>query len=143
MSAMTTTARKAGLTAAESFWYVLGCIAFGVAYLQKVPVLPEPADESEKVTRVVNGLKDVALAMEVPVISIVAADREGLLAHADESLDRRSHLVENLLDMSGLQAGALSLFPRPSGLDEIVARALDTLDPLGGDITVAVFADQA
>ena len=38
MSAMTTTARKAGLTAAESFWYVLGCIDFGVAYLQKVPV---------------------------------------------------------------------------------------------------------
>lgn len=31
-------ARKIGMTAAEQFWYILGCIAFGAAYLQKVPV---------------------------------------------------------------------------------------------------------
>ncbi len=36
-------------------------------------------------------------------------------------------LVHNLLDMSRLQAGALSVFPRPAGLDDIVARALDDL----------------
>jgi two-component system, OmpR family, sensor histidine kinase KdpD len=64
------------------------------------------------------------------------ADTEELLATADESLDRLTHLVENLLDMSRLQAGALSLFPRPTGLDEVVARALDNLEPLGGDVTV-------
>jgi two-component system sensor histidine kinase KdpD len=46
--------------------------------------------------------------------------------------------VENLLDMSRLQAGALSLFPRPTGLDEIVARALDNLEPLGGDVMVDI-----
>jgi len=51
-----------------------------VDYLQKVPVIPEPADETEKVTRVVNGLKDIALACEIPVVAIVAADREGLKA---------------------------------------------------------------
>ena len=51
-----------------------------VDYLQKVPVLPEPADEAEKVTRIVSGLKDIALAMGVPVVAIVAADREGLKA---------------------------------------------------------------
>jgi replicative DNA helicase len=51
-----------------------------VDYLQKVPVIPEPSDEAEKVTRIVSGLKDIALAMEVPVIAIVAADREGLKA---------------------------------------------------------------
>ncbi len=54
-------------------------------------------------------------------------DRDELLATADESLDRLAHLVDNLLDMSRLQAGALSVFPRPAGLDEIVARALDDL----------------
>ena len=54
-------------------------------------------------------------------------DREELLATADESLDRLAHLVDNLLDMSRLQAGALSVFPRPAGLDDIVARALDDL----------------
>jgi two-component system, OmpR family, sensor histidine kinase KdpD len=65
-------------------------------------------------------------------------DTEELLATADESLDRLTHLVENLLDMSRLQAGALSLFSRPSGLDEIVARALDNLDPLARDAAVEI-----
>jgi replicative DNA helicase len=51
-----------------------------VDYLQKVPVIPEPPDETEKVTRVVNGLKDIALASEIGVVAIVAADREGLKA---------------------------------------------------------------
>jgi len=51
-----------------------------VDYLQKVPQLPEPSTESEKVTYVVNGLKDIALTEHVPVIAIVAADKEGLKA---------------------------------------------------------------
>jgi replicative DNA helicase len=51
-----------------------------VDYLQKVPVHPEPADEAEKVTRIVSGLKDIALSMGLPVVAIVAADREGLKA---------------------------------------------------------------
>ncbi len=51
-----------------------------VDYLQKVPVIPEPTDEAEKVTRIVGGLKDIALSLELPVIAIVAADREGLKA---------------------------------------------------------------
>jgi len=66
------------------------------------------------------------------------ADTAELLATADESLDRLTHLVGNLLDMSRLQAGALSLFPRPSGLDEIIARSLDDLGPAGRDITVDI-----
>jgi two-component system sensor histidine kinase KdpD len=54
-------------------------------------------------------------------------DRDELLATADESLDRLAHLVDNLLDMSRLQAGALAVFPRPTGLGDVVARALDDL----------------
>ena len=94
--------------------------------------------------------KAAVTSLRSPDVRWDAADTEELLATADESLDRLTHLVENLLDMSRLQAGALSLFPRPSGLDEIVARALDDLDPLGRDITVeipeslpAVYADPA
>ena len=30
-------ARKTGLTAAEKFWYVLGCLYFGAAYFAKIP----------------------------------------------------------------------------------------------------------
>jgi two-component system, OmpR family, sensor histidine kinase KdpD len=66
------------------------------------------------------------------------ADSAELLATADESLDRLTHLVGNLLDMSRLQAGALSLFPKPSGLDEIIAMSLDDLGPAGREITVDI-----
>lgn len=51
-----------------------------VDYLQKVPVIPEPPTETEKVTYVVNGLKDIALSESIPVVAIVAADKEGLKA---------------------------------------------------------------
>jgi two-component system sensor histidine kinase KdpD len=71
-------------------------------------------------------------------VNWAAEDRDELLATADESLDRLTHLVDNLLDMSRLQAGALSLFPRPAGLEEIVSRALDNLDPAGRGITVDI-----
>jgi two-component system sensor histidine kinase KdpD len=82
--------------------------------------------------------KAAVTSLRSPDVRWNAADTDELLATADESLDRLTHLVENLLDMSRLQAGALSLFPRPTGLDEIVARALDNLEPLGADIDVEI-----
>ncbi len=51
-----------------------------VDYLQKVPAFPDPGSEAEKVTVVVGALKELALANRVPVVSIVAADKEGLKA---------------------------------------------------------------
>ena len=51
-----------------------------IDYLQKVPMHSEPGSEAEKVTFIVNGLKDIALSEEVPVLAIVAADKEGLKA---------------------------------------------------------------
>ena len=63
-------------------------------------------------------------------------DREELLATADESLDRLIRLVENLLDLSRLQAGALSVFLRPVALDELIPLALDDLGPGGHDVVV-------
>jgi two-component system sensor histidine kinase KdpD len=65
-----------------------------------------------------------------------AEDHDELLATADESLDKLAHLVDNLLDMSRLQAGALSVFPRPADLEEIVARSLDDLGPAGKTVIV-------
>jgi replicative DNA helicase len=59
-----------------------GNVSVFVDYLQKVAIHPERAtDEAEKVTIVVEGLKDMALALGVPVLAIVAADREGLKAN--------------------------------------------------------------
>jgi replicative DNA helicase len=49
-----------------------------VDYLQKVPVPGWEAPEEERVTTVVEGLKDLALELEVPILAIVAADKEGI-----------------------------------------------------------------
>jgi two-component system sensor histidine kinase KdpD len=67
-----------------------------------------------------------------------AEDHDELLATADESLDKLNHLVDNLLDMSRLQAGALAIFPRPADLSEIVARSLDDLGPVARTVTVDI-----
>ena len=69
-------------------------------------------------------------------ITLTAEDHDELLATADESLDRLTHLVDNLLDMSRLQAGAMSVFPRPADLEEIIARSLDDLGPQGRSVLV-------
>jgi replicative DNA helicase len=49
-----------------------------VDYLQKVAVKDHEGDEMELVTLIVEGLKDLALELDVPVLAIVAADKEGL-----------------------------------------------------------------
>jgi replicative DNA helicase len=51
-----------------------------VDYLQKVAVHPEPAEEAEKITRVSEGLKDLALEHDLAVVALVAADWDGLRA---------------------------------------------------------------
>src|ERR1700730_5079439 len=53
--------------------------------------------------------KAAVTSLRSPDVHWNAADHDELLATADESLDRLSHLVDNLLDMSRLQAGALPL----------------------------------
>jgi len=82
--------------------------------------------------------KAAVTSLRSPEVHWDAADRDELLATADESLDRLARLVDNLLDMSRLQAGALSLFPRPVGVDEIVARSLDDLGPRSEAVVVEI-----
>ncbi|WP_269087199.1 sensor histidine kinase [Kribbella sp. ALI-6-A] len=64
------------------------------------------------------------------------AERDELLETADESLDRLSRLVDNLLDLSRLQAGVLPVFTRPTALDEILPGVLGELDDDGAGVTV-------
>jgi two-component system sensor histidine kinase KdpD len=69
-------------------------------------------------------------------------DRQELLENADTALDRLTDLVTNLLDLSRLQAGMLSIAAVPVGLDDVVSRALDHVtrparpDAPGGDAIV-------
>ncbi len=58
-----------------------GNVVLFVDYLQKVSIEPlRTVDENDKVTIIVEGLKDLALSLNIPVFAIVAADREGLAA---------------------------------------------------------------
>lgn len=65
-------------------------------------------------------------------------DREELLATADESLIKLNRLVDNLLDMSRLQAGVLGLARQPVALEEVVPRAVDDLGPPGDRVDADV-----
>jgi two-component system sensor histidine kinase KdpD len=76
-------------------------------------------------------------------VQFTDADRTELLATADESLDRLVRLVENLLDMSRLQAGAIGMVPQPMSVAEAVAAAVDLLGPAGRDITIHASDDLA
>jgi two-component system sensor histidine kinase KdpD len=69
-------------------------------------------------------------------VDLSSDDRHELLAAADESLDRLSGLVDNLLDMSRLQAGALTVEVLPAAIEEVVARSLDDLGPSGRLVVV-------
>jgi two-component system sensor histidine kinase KdpD len=64
------------------------------------------------------------------------AERDELLETADESLDRLTRLVDNLLDLSRLQAGVLPVFTRPMALDEILPGVLAELGDAADAVTV-------
>ncbi|MEV0801340.1 DUF4118 domain-containing protein [Kribbella sp. NPDC050281] len=66
------------------------------------------------------------------------SERAELLETADESLDRLSRLVDNLLDLSRLQAGVLPVFTRPMALDEIVPGVLAELGDQSEKVTVDI-----
>lgn len=66
-------------------------------------------------------------------------DRTELLQAANGALDKLAALVDNLLDMSRLQVGAMEVLRGPTAVDEVVARALDDIgvEPRGVLIEVA------
>lgn len=135
---------------------VLAAFAAQAAVVRERQILVEQAAEAEEIAEA-DRMRTALLAavshdLRGPLASAKAAvtslrstdvrwtdiDREELLATADESLDRLTALIENLLDMSRLQAGALSVMLRPVALDELVPRTLDDLGPSSHDVTVDV-----
>jgi two-component system sensor histidine kinase KdpD len=67
-------------------------------------------------------------------------DTRELLATLEESADRLTGLVDNLLDSSRLAAGAVRPVLGPVGYDEIVARALSGTDVDGDGFVEAMAA---
>jgi len=70
-----------------------------------------------------------------------APERQELLATAEESLGRLGRLVTDLLDLSRLRAGVLTVTTEPVWLDDVVPPALDELGDAGRGITLALSED--
>ncbi len=70
------------------------------------------------------GIKAGASSLRDSELQLSDEQQAELLATIDESADRMADLVENLLAMSRLQAGALSVHARPVALDDVVAGSL-------------------
>lgn len=68
-------------------------------------------------------------------------ERRELLAAIEESADRLDAVVENLLDASRLEAGALSVQPVPVALDEVISAALLAVPGAREAVTVEVPED--
>jgi two-component system, OmpR family, sensor histidine kinase KdpD len=77
-------------------------------------------------------------ALARPDLAIDEADRAELLATILAASERLDHLVENLLDLSRLQAGAAQPEPELVALEELVAGALDELGDGAGRVDVTL-----
>jgi two-component system sensor histidine kinase KdpD len=92
-----------------------------------------------------HDLRSPLASIKAAVSSLLADDVEWdeattaeFLATIDEETDRLDDLVTNLLDLSRLQAGAVTPASRAVGIDEVVGRALASLGPSAAAVTVAV-----
>jgi K+-sensing histidine kinase KdpD len=70
------------------------------------------------------GIKAAVTSLRQRDVTWSSEDRAELLAGIDQSTDRLDDLISNLLGMSRLQAGALSVDIQPVALDAVVAQAL-------------------
>jgi two-component system sensor histidine kinase KdpD len=130
-----------------------------LSYLDAVLIMHRLQDEASTVEALshANSLRDALLAavshdLRTPLASIKAltsgwlepgvdwarADTDEFMRSIDTEADRLNKLVENLLDMSRLQSGALELTSRPAALDEIVPAALASLSDNGYGVLVDV-----
>ncbi|HEU4946949.1 MAG TPA: ATP-binding protein [Kribbella sp.] len=83
-----------------------------------------------------SAIKAAVSSLRQRDVSWSPAERAELLATIEESADRLDDLIANLLAMSRLQAGALSVSTRPVVLDEVVANAL--IGVPAADVTLEV-----
>ncbi|MFJ3722846.1 ATP-binding protein [Streptomyces sp. NPDC090045] len=72
-------------------------------------------------------------SLRTPDVDFSPEDRAELLESAEMSLNRLNRLVENLLDLSRLQAGALTLELRATALEEVLPAAVESLELLSTD----------
>jgi two-component system, OmpR family, sensor histidine kinase KdpD len=74
------------------------------------------------------GIKAASSALRSTDLALTDDDRAELVATVDESADRLTGLVDNLLDMSRLQSGAVAPALSPTDLVAVLSAALPWLD---------------
>jgi two-component system sensor histidine kinase KdpD len=84
-----------------------------------------------------TSIKAAVGSLRAPDIELSIQDNAELLATVEESADRLTALVDNLLDSSRLATGAVRPQLRPTTYDEIVAQALAGLDNANIAVDVA------
>jgi two-component system sensor histidine kinase KdpD len=116
-------------------------VAYRQQQLAEAAKAAEPLAESDRqrtalLNAVGHDLRTPIAAAKAAVSSLRSGDvpwsetqRSEFLNTAEDALDRLTDLVTNLLDLSRLQVGALPVVPATVGLDDVVARALDHVDP--------------
>jgi len=145
-----------GLTAEDRD--ILAAFAAQLATALESDRLHAGAAEADSLARA-NQLRSALLAavshdLRTPLASIKAAsssllseqlsfgpDETAILLHTiDDEADRLNALVENLLDMSRLETGAMEVLSRTTDVAELVAAALASLGPRAEGVVVAVDA---
>jgi two-component system sensor histidine kinase KdpD len=128
-------------------------VAYQQRQLREAAAAAVPAREADRMrTALLNAvshdLRSPLAIAKATVTSLRSADvdwtdgdRQQLLASADGALDRLADLVTNLLDLSRLQAGVLSVFTRPLGLEDVVNLTVDHLGAPFGSVEVDVPTD--
>jgi two-component system sensor histidine kinase KdpD len=80
------------------------------------------------------GIKTAASGLRQPDVTWGPGEQDELLGTIEDGADRLAELVDNLLAMSRIQAGALSVHPSDVDVEEVASRALLTLDAAGVDL---------
>jgi two-component system, OmpR family, sensor histidine kinase KdpD len=83
-----------------------------------------------------TSIKAAVGSLRAPDLALSTSDTSELLATIEESADRLTGLVDNLLDSSRLAAGVVRPVLRPVGYDEVVARALSGVDSMRISVSV-------
>lgn len=87
------------------------------------------------------GIKAAVSGLRQPDVSWTPDERAELLGSVEESTDRLTDLVTNLLALSRIRVGALSVHVESVVLDEVVGQALLGLGPAGAGLVVEVPED--
>jgi two-component system sensor histidine kinase KdpD len=82
------------------------------------------------------GIKTAVSGLRQPDIRWGPGEQDELLGTIEDGTDRLAALVDNLLAMSRIQAGALSVHTGQVDVEEVASRALLTLDAAGVDLDV-------